>query len=275
MPPEFFLVLAGAILLGWLAYFSLRLWRRSQRARLRRQDLPERFVAILERDVPLYRRMPNDLRKALRGYVNVFLADKEFIGCDGLEITDEMRLVIAGNACVLLLNRGVDYFAGFRSVLVYPGSYLAPQRQVEGGIVTEAVSTRAGESWHAGPVVLSWSDVRKGIERPDDGHNVVLHEFAHKLDEENGNVDGLPVLREAADYAEWTRVLTREFADLAERVHQRSNRVLDSYGATSPPEFFAVATEAFFERGTLMQQRLPALYEQFRRFFGVDPASWR
>jgi Mlc titration factor MtfA (ptsG expression regulator) len=275
MPPEFFLVLVGAILLGWLTYFGLRLWRRSQRARLRQQDLPASFVAILEKEVPLYRRMPPDLRAELRGYVNVFLADKEFIGCDGLTITDEIRLVIAGNACVLLLNRGVDYFAGFRSVLVYPGTYMATLRHMEGGIVTESVSTRAGESWHTGPVVLSWTDVRKGIDHPDDGHNVVLHEFAHKLDEENGIVDGLPILREVADYAEWARVLTREFADLVERVRHRKNEVMDGYGATSPPEFFAVATETFFERGGLMQERLPELYQQFRKFYGVDPAAWR
>ena len=275
MPPEFFLVLVVAILLAWLAYFGLRLWRRNRRARLRHQALPAAFVTILEQDVPLYRRMPAALQAELRGYVNVFLADKEFVGCEGLEITDEMRVVIAGNACVLLLSRTADYFAGFRSVLVYPGTYVAVQRHIDDGIVTESVSTRAGESWHTGPVVLSWSDVRKGIDQPEDGHNVVLHEFAHKLDEENGIVDGLPILREAADYAEWARVLTHEFADLVERVRQRKNQVLDSYGATSPPEFFAVATETFFERGALMQERLPELYRQFQKFYGVDPAVWR
>ncbi len=275
MPREFFLVVVGLIVSAWLIYFAQRWIRRWRRARLREQNLDPAAVSILERNVPLYNLMPLELQAELRGYVNIFLAGKEFVGCDGLEVTDEMRVTIAGNACVLLLNRDPDYFPGFRSILVYSSTYVAPQRQIDGGIVTESISTRAGESWHTGPLVLAWSDVLKGIADPDDGHNVVLHEFAHKLDEENGVVDGLPILRESADYPEWARVLNDEFAELIRRVERRKNRVLDSYAATSPPEFFAVATETFFERATLMRERLPDLYAQLRKFYGVDPASWK
>ncbi len=275
MPREFFLVLVGLIVSAWLIFFARRWFRRRRRARLREQDLDPAAVSVIERNVPLYQRMPAALQAELRGYVNVFLAGKEFIGCDGLEVSEEMRVTIAGNACLLLLNRDPDHFAGFRSILVYPSTYVAPQRQIEGGIVTESISTRAGESWHTGPLVLAWSDVLKGIADPDDGHNVVLHEFAHKLDEENGVVDGLPILRESADYPEWARVLNHEFSELIQRVERRKNRVLDSYAATSPPEFFAVATESFFERGSLMHERLPDLYAQLKKFYGVDPASWK
>lgn len=123
-------------------------------------------------------------------------------------------------------------------------------------------------------MVLSWADVRRGLEYPDDGNNVVLHEFAHKLDEQNGIVNGMPNLREPEHYESWTRVLTQEFADLVTRVNKESNSVLDEYGATSPPEFFAVATEAFFERGALTREKLPGLYGELNKLYQVDPASW-
>ncbi|NNF67088.1 MAG: zinc-dependent peptidase, partial [Gammaproteobacteria bacterium] len=225
-------------------------------------------------EVPLYQRMPEALRAELRGLVNVFLAEKAFIGCEGLVVTDEMRVVIAGNACALLVGGHAEFFDGFRNILIYPETYVVPHVHHDGDVVTEGYVANAGESWHAGPVVLAWSDIRKGMEHPEDGNNVVIHEFAHKLDEQNDAVDGLPVLRDKTHYDSWARVLTREFADLVERVETRSNTVLDSYGATSPPEFFAVATETFFERGRLMQEKLPELYEELRKFYDVDPASW-
>ena len=269
------IIFGGLLAAGWASYFGLRYWRRRRYRRLSRQPLSAERLAILERNVSLYHRMPDHLRRELQGYVNVFLADKQFVGCDGLEVTEEMRITIAGNACLLLLNRAADHFPGFRSVLVYPDTYVAVEAWYDGNVVSGRFSARAGESWHAGPLVLSWADVSRGIADPKDGHNVVLHEFAHKLDEENGIVDGLPILRNTADYTEWARVLTREYDELIERVRRRKNRVLDSYAASSPPEFFAVATEAFFERGGRMRKHLPELYAQLQRFYGVDPADWR
>ena len=268
------LVLAALVLLGWSAYFAVTYQRRRQRADLRGAALAPSLLQILEQEVPLYRRMPEELQAELCGLINIFLADKAFIGGDGLVVTDEMRVVIAGNACVLLLSGHQDFFDGFRAILVYPDTYVAQHVEADGAVVTEGLSARAGESWHGGEVVLSWTDVRRGLEHPDDGNNVVLHEFAHKLDEQNGIVNGMPNLRQPEHYESWTRVLTQEFAGLVARVNKQANSVLDEYGATSPPEFFAVATEAFFERGTLMREKLPGLYSELQKLYQVDPASW-
>ena len=274
-----YLSLLVLIVTGALATVAVMLGRRFYRhwrhTRLRGQPLSRDLAAILEQRVSLYRRMPEMLREELRGYINIFLQDKTFVGCDDLEITDEIRVVIAANACVLLLNRSAVNFAGFSSILVYPDAYLAPTVSYADGIETVSHSARAGESWHRGPVVLSWGDVLRGSLNPDDGHNVVLHEFAHKLDEENGLVDGLPILRDPGHYQEWADILTREFSAHRKRVRNNRNTVIDSYGAVAPEEFFAVATETFFERSRKMQQFLPDLYAQLQQFYGVDPASWQ
>lgn len=274
MPSTPVLVLVALVLMGWVGFFILGYLRRRARTALRLQPLAPALLSILEREVPLYRRMPGSLQAELRGLVNMFLSEKQFYGYEGLQVTDEMRVVIAGNACLLLLGGHTEFFEGFRNILIYPDTYVVPHVHHDGEVVTEGYVANAGESWHAGPVILSWADVCKGIAHPEDGNNVIIHEFAHKLDEQNDTVDGLPMLREKADYDSWARVFTKEYEGLIERVEQRSNTVLDSYGATSPPEFFAVASETFFERGALMRDRLPALYAELHKFYGVDPADW-
>lgn len=274
MYPSLLLVVIAGLLLCIFVFVTVRARRRYLRAKRLAQPLPAELVTILEHNVPLYRKMPVELREELRGYVNVFLHEIQFIGCDGLEVTDEMRVTVAGNACVLLLNRDPDAFARTTSILLYPETYLAPTVEYDGDIEIIGHDARAGEAWYRGPIVLSWGDIQRGIEIPDDGTNVILHEFAHKLDEEDDSHDGLPVLRENAHYKEWAEVLTREFAAHRDRVEQRQNDVLDDYGASAPEEFFAVATETFFENGRHMKGRLPDLYAQLQRFYGVDPASW-
>jgi len=216
-----------------------------------------------------------DLREALHGRINVFLDEKEFIGCGGLEITDEIRITIAGNASILLLGRDRRCFPGFTSILVYPDTYIAKEINYEGLVEIHEDSARAGESWQRGPVVLSWADVLHDTSEQDDGHNVVLHEFAHKLDEENEIMDGLPVLRDSTHYRKWAEILSREYVALQSRVERGADTVLDEYGAFSPPEFFAVATETFFEQPRQMKNRLPELYEQLKIFYNLDPAAWR
>lgn len=272
MTPLFVIGSLTAVLLGlWLARRKARVQRLRQ---LADQTLDPGLLDMLRRHMPLYNRMPPDLQQRLQGLVNVFINDKAFFGSGGLEITDEMRLAVAGNACLLILKRRNPRFPGSQTIIIYPDTFVSHQVTHDGAVVHEGPSARAGESWHNGPVILSWADVLRGIERPDDGHNVVIHEFAHKLDEENGPTDGLPVLREQADYADWARIMTDEFEDLLERARQRSNRVLDEYGSTSPAEFFAVASEAYFERGDKMQQQLPELYALLDRYYGADPAGW-
>ncbi|MEM6514497.1 MAG: M90 family metallopeptidase [Pseudomonadota bacterium] len=262
-------------LLGIAAYLLIkpRLQRR-RRARLTQQPTPDTVPEILERNVGLYAILPAALKAQLHGHINVFLNEKHFMGLGGQVIDDEVAVTIAGTACLLLLNRKVTYFPGFESVLVYPTVYEANDLTSEGHIDTESTSHRAGESWHRGPLVLAWSSAKQGAANAADGYNVILHEFAHKLDEEHNGTNGQPVLHVAGHYQEWASVLGREFEAFADRVARRKNKVMDEYGLTNPAEFFAVATESFFEKGWSMRRRLPDLYDQLRKYYAVDPASW-
>lgn len=245
-----------------------------RRARIRAEPLPREGLEILRSHVRLYTSLPADLRDELHGHVRVFLSEKQFFGCGGQEITDEIRYTIAGYACLLLLNREPSYFPGFTSILVYPDTYQSTEVVYDGEVEVHEHSVRAGESWERGPVVLSWADILRGGTDAGDGFNVVLHEFAHKLDEENSGTDGLPVLRDSDHYEEWARIFSSEFASLEDRVHRDENDVIDEYGLESPAEFFAVATESFFEKAGVMQDKLPELYTQLKNYYGVDPASW-
>jgi Mlc titration factor MtfA (ptsG expression regulator) len=206
--------------------------------------------------------------------MNVFLEEKEFVGCGGLNITDEVRLTIAAQACLLLLNRKSAYFPGFTTILVYPETYVTTETRKDGLIESVGKAARAGESWHRGPVVLSWGDVLRGASRERHGFNVVLHEFAHKLDEENGISDGLPVLEDSARYQAWSEILNREFQVLQVQAERGENEVLDGYGAKSPSEFFAVATEAFFEKPSGLIEKHPLLYDELKNFYKLDPCRW-
>ncbi len=249
--------------------------RQSRRKRLRALPSPAGLTETLERKVPLYSAMPQPLQQQLLGHVNVFLAEKEFIGCNGQQINDDIRYIVAGTACVLLLNRKAHYFPGFSSILIYPDSFESVVTTYDGMVEANQRITRAGESWHRGPIVLSWGDVLRGVEDPVDGFNVVLHEFAHKLDEQVGGTNGTPDLHKADHYDEWAAVLTNEYGALEKRVAKRKNVVLDEYALVSPAEFFAVATESFFEKPDKMKKRLPDLYDQLQRYYCVDPVSWR
>ena len=267
-----FITLIVSAVAAWLIYDRLK---RRRRTRLFSKPLPPAWTAILEKNVPLYLRLPADLRARLHGCINLFLDEKEFFGCAGLAITDEIRLTIAGNAAVLLLQRDDCRFPGFSSILVYPDTFVAEEIHYDGQVEIHGHSARAGESWQRGPVVLSWSDILHDVRNVNGGHNVILHEFAHKLDEENEIMDGLPILRNKADYEAWAEVLRREYDSLQKDIDQGRDTVLDGYGSVSPPEFFAVATEAFFEKPLEVKSELPELYEQLERYYNLDPASWR
>lgn len=247
---------------------------RARRNRLFQEPLSPDQITILENNVPLYTRLPKELRESLQGCINYFLDEKVFIGREGLEITDEVRLIVAANACLLIVNTRKKRFPGFETILVYPDTYIAREVSYDGLVEIHKYSTRAGESWYRGPIVLSLTDVVRGSSNKQDGHNVVLHEFAHKLDEENEGMDGLPVLRENAHYKEWAEVLTLEYDEFLDRVDQGKNKVIDEYGAVSASEFFAVATESFFEKPEQMRKRLPELYQQLQTLYGLHPAEW-
>jgi MtfA peptidase len=248
--------------------------KQRRRRRWRSQPLSSQWIEIIEQNVPYYQILTLDERNELHGHIQVFLNEKEFEGCEGLEITDEIRVTIAAQACILLLNRQTDYFPLMSSILVYPHSYFAfaSQRQ-PGGLVQEGIQARLGESWKRGPIVLSWDNVLRGAADPNDGHNVVFHEFAHQLDSESGAMDGAPSLPKATMYTAWARVLSNEYNSLLIDIEQNHQHLIDAYGATNPAEFFAVVTEAFFEKPLQLKSHHPDLYEQLQSFYQQDPAS--
>jgi len=261
----------AAIVLYWVIRPRLQ---RKRRIRIRELPPPEGLEQVLSQNVGLYSLLPGDLQAELHGHVNVFLREKRFRGVGGQKITPEVRFTVAGIASMLLLSREPSYFPGFSSILIYPDTYETAQVEYDSGVEVHKRSRRAGESWHRGPVVLSWGDVLRGASNAGDGYNVVLHEFAHKLDEENSGTNGLPILHDIDHYKDWAQVLAREYRSLEDRVSHRKNKVIDEYGLTSPAEFFAVATESFFEKAPAMRRKLPDLYEQLKKFYGVDPAAW-
>jgi Mlc titration factor MtfA (ptsG expression regulator) len=247
--------------------------KRRRRERLRRTPLTSAAWRTLDANVPYVATLPPPDRAELEGLVQIFLAEKRFEGCGGLAVSEEMKLTIAAQACLLLLRRDADVYPGLDSILLYPHPYVAMARSVYGGIVTEGAVVRLGETWSQGSLVLSWDDVLRGAADPHDGHNVVLHEFAHQLDQQDGGADGTPILPSRARHVAWARVLGAAYQDLVERVHHHRPAVLDAYGATNPAEFFAVATECFFEKPAALERWTPALYDELRRFYRRDPAA--
>ena len=249
--------------------------RNRRRRRLLATPWPAEWVDIVSRLVPFWELLTPSDRNELQGLVQVFLAEKQFEGCGGLRIDDEVRLAVATQACLLLLGGTSDFFPRVQSVLVYPTGFFT-ERTIyhDGGLVSEEEEELLGEYWSQGALVLSWQDVRRDAVHPHDGFNIVLHEFAHQLDDESGDTDGAPVLPDPAMYADWTRVLSEEFARLGRDLDRGRRTVLDEYAAENPAEFFAVATEVFFERPRRMLARHRALYEQLSRYFRQDPARW-
>ncbi len=245
--------------------------KRRRRRRLLAQPFPEDWVRALEA-LPFYGTLAAAEKSTLHDILRVIVAEKHWEGCGGLTLTEEMQVVIAGHAALLLLGLEHDYYPQFDTILVYPSSYRVGPRHLEDGIYAEDAE-HAGEAWYRGPVILSWDQVLDGAQYGQDGVNVALHEFAHKLDFESGVIDGTPPLpsREAA--VRWADVMTRAYEQLCEEDENDVDTLLDPYGATNEAEFFAVATETFFEMPVDMQEELPELYEVLRDFFGQDPAA--
>jgi len=255
-----------ALLLGQPAWTA---WRHRQ---LGAQPFPPFWRRVLQRRVPLFRSLPPDLQQRLRQRMQVFLAEKAFIGCRGLEVTEEMRVVIAAQACLLLMQRPFTDFDRVRQILVYPGAFVVKRRHTDAaGVVSEGEQALSGESWHEGQVILSWDDTLAGAADPHDGYNVVVHEFAHQLDDALGLIHELE--DEHADGA-WARTMGSAWRELVAAVDRGEDTFLDPYGATAPEEFVAVASEAFFEQGRELAEVHPALYQALSGLYRLHPAVW-
>jgi MtfA peptidase len=254
---------------GVLVWWAARRRREHQYAR----PFPREWRTVLERSLPLYRRLPRDLRSALEPHVRRFLVEVEFVGCNGLEITEEMRLVIALQACLLVCRRDPRAYGSLYSVLVYPDEFVVAERdEDESGVVTEGERALSGQTLDTARIVLSWRDVQDSS-REGDAYNVVLHEFAHYLDHSVEGALTSPGSKQR-ELADWHRLLEREYERLCDEAERGVDTLIDPYGAEEPAEFFAVATETFFEQPRELERRHPELYEALARFYGLDPARW-
>ena len=248
--------------------------KRKRRETIRHKPFPPEWEEILNKNITIYPHLPDNLKQQLHSLINVFLDEKLFEGCGELEITDEIRVTIAAEACMLMLNREPHYYPTLRSILVYPHAYSAKQYKQVGNVYIEEPSGRLGESWTGGNVVLAWDHVKAGAHNFDDGHNVVLHEFAHQLDQEDGSGNGVPILEKRSSYISWARVFNKEYQQLVKDTQKHRKNVMDTYGATNPAEFFAVATETFFEKPRQLKKKEPELYEQLKGYYQVNPLEW-
>ena len=226
-----FLVFAGA------AYGLWRWSKHRTRSKWLETPLTNQQRTLLEQQVPLVRKLPVEFRRTLEGKINLFLDQVEFVGRDGLKVTDEMRLSIAAQACLLVVNS--DLWYELRTILLYEGAFKSRDIRHDGYVVTEAETVRIGESWARGPVVLSWNHSKQGALNHEDGHNVVFHEFAHQIDGLSGHTDGAPILHDEQNYTDWERTFVDAYERHLENVASGRRTVVDAYGAEGPEEFFA------------------------------------
>ena len=271
---SFLIVLSLTLLiLAWLIGepFLVR-WRRQ---RIRNQTFPPAWRRILRRRVPYVAKLPSDLQRQLKQHIQVFIAEKSFIGCGGQTMTDDVRVTIAAQACLLTLNHMRDDYRMLHEILVYPSAFRVDRVNVDSmGLQQELRQVLAGESWTRGQVILSWKDVVTDAATIDDGRNVVIHEFAHQLDQEKGYANGAPYLPRGEAHERWSRVMGEAYERLQRDALYGQPSLLNHYGASHPAEFFAVATEVFFEQAADMAAEHPELYRELSAFYRLNPLAW-
>jgi Mlc titration factor MtfA (ptsG expression regulator) len=273
MQTNLMLLIVLLVVLSAAAYIFL--WPILHQKVITLRPFPKSWLTIIKQRLPAFLHMPPELRIQWLRLIKTFLYSKDFVGCAGLQITEEMKVVIASQACLLLLNRPSHEYRDLRTVLVYPTTFVA-KREIRDdlGLVAEQTQTLLGESWSNGKVILAWDDVEKGVRDFQDGQNVVLHEFAHQLDHESGTANGAPLLYRKNAYRTWSKVFSKEFSDLQSRLNNSVSSDINQYGATNPAEFFAVVTEMFFERPGVLHHHHPQLFEQLLGYYSVDPREW-
>ncbi|MCI5074390.1 M90 family metallopeptidase [Oricola sp.] len=267
------LILLLLLLTGAGAYVLRYLTRKRRRRRLLASHLSDRQRAIVEKAVPIVRKLPPELRRKLEGKIRLFLHQISFVGLGELEMTDDIRLSVAAQACLLVVNTDT-WYENLYTVLVYPDAFTSRLKEQDGYVVTERNVGRLGESWSRGPVVLSWADVEHGAADTRDGQNVVFHEFAHQIDDLSGHTNAIPILAKGQKFVDWERAFVTAYDRHVRNVEHGARTVFDAYGATSHVEFFAVAVEVFFERPAALKHEAPDVYTQLAILFRLDPVSW-
>lgn len=253
------------------------MWRNWRRQRwLTRHRLPDSVWERAASQVTLLDGLSAEEQARLRDLTSLFLREKAFEGAHGLRVTEAMRLVISMQACLPILNLGLDYYDGWVEMLIYPGGFRARHEfHDEAGVVHIEDREMTGEAWSRGPVILSWKDVEEDLQHPGYGYNVVIHEMAHKLDMLNGNANGFPPLHRGMVPARWAEAFSDAYQDLARDLSEGIESFVDPYAASSPEEFFAVASEAFFDAPQILAAGLPAVYDQLRLFYRQDTVRRR
>ncbi len=243
--------------------------RRKRREKLLRSPFPQAWLPWLEA-LPFYAHLSADQQARLRDDLRIFVAEKSWEGCGGLNLTDEMKVIIAAQACLLTLELDHDHYPNVSTILVYPSTYRTQDHRDAAGVVRSG-QANLGEAWPGGPVILAWDSIQGDVTQGADGRNLVFHELAHKLDMRDGLADGTPPLKHRAMITDWVRVMTKEYERLRDASEHGHATLLDHYGATNPAEFFAVATECFFEKGRHLERRHPELYAVLCEYYGQSP----
>ena len=270
MNPWLFLLLAviGIVLAWWIPRWRMK--------RAIAAPFPDEWVEILERNIGVYPRLPMPLRLQLRKKIKQFLHKKHFSGAGGLQVTDEMRVTIAAQACMLQLNRGGALYPRLKYIIIYPTTFVVSRKETDtSGVSGESRRALLGESWDRGKVILAWDNVLHGACNFVDGRNVVLHEFSHQLDTEDGSADGAPLLAGESSYRSWAAAMSGEYRVLQRKARRGGKTLIDLYGATNPAEFFAVATETFFEKPRRMAEHHAELFKVLRDYYRIDPREWQ
>ena len=249
--------------------------KRRRRRRLLAEPFPDAWSSYLGRNVRQYACLRPDQRDRLRDLLRIFVAERTWVGCSGFVVTDEVRVTIAAQACLLLLGIECDWcFDPLRSILVYPDVMALPPAMQKHEVIVDEGLPISGQAWYRGPVILSWRHALMGGRHPHDGHNVVLHEFAHQIDALSGEMGGSPPLPTRAKQKRWDDVMASEYEGFVADVRRGRPMVLDEYAAASRAEFFAVATEHFFEQPHRVQRFCPDLYDVLQMLYRLDPAEW-
>jgi len=262
-----------ALVLAGLAALILQPWWVARRhARLLSRPFPAAWRRILRQRVPAAAALPADLQQRLKQRIQVFLAEKPFIGCAGQTITDEVRVTIAAQACLLLLGQPrPDGYPRLREILVYPDAFVVDElRRAAGGVVQPQRQVLAGQSWTQGRVILAWTEVVTGAADPGDGRNVVIHEFAHQIDQDSGSADGRPWRASRAQRRRWAAVMDEAFS----QHHRDGPALVSAQGAADPAEFFAELSERFFEQPRWLAAEAPAVYRELVLLYQLNPLAW-
>ncbi len=249
-------------------------WNRRKMLRaLRRGPVSDRLWRQLRKELPLLRPLSVNEAVKLRELTTLFMEEKRFNGVQGIELDDRMKAIIASQACLMILQLGLESYSGWTEIIVYPEIFRVKRTVAdESGIMHEQDSTLSGESWERGPLILSWSEVERDSLQLHKGRNVVIHEFAHKLDALNGRANGMPPLHPDMPLEKWTEALSRAYDRLLRQV-EHHHACINPYAATNPAEFFAVVSEYFFTAPEILEQRCREVYGQLRAYYRQDPLA--